>query len=247
MKRSLLVLCLLAAHSAFAGRLTLSPAVVPLGGRAGQSTHQHIDLVNDTDEDLVFDVAVQDVIVRDGRRVFVPAGDVRGSIAATAALSAPSLSIAAGEQRGVDVTLTLPHDATGRAVVVLFKTKTPIARRASVSIGSLLTFDLAGRVSLDVGQLVAEPATLSSNTTVSMPVKNDGDEPLVISGAAALVGPRGTIVGRLAIESRRLLPGEQAVLRAVYPGDLRPGTYRVIATAAAGSRSWTRSGELVVP
>jgi hypothetical protein len=147
----------------------------------------------------------------------------------------------------VRVTVTLPSQLPCRAVVVLFRGTTRVSGNATVSIGALLTFDLAGRVSLSTGQVAAEPPTASSNAAVKVPVTNDGTEPAVVRGAAAIIADRGELVGKVQLGPFRLLPGEATVLRADYAGELRPGTYRVVATIESAQQSWTRISELTIP
>jgi hypothetical protein len=232
---------------ASAPSVTLSPAVVPLGGRAGQSTSQRLTVRNATGEPLGFTLVARDVVVRDGRRALVDAGELRGSVAATAVFSTPSVVVGPGEARSVDVTLTLPPQMTTRAVVILFQGTTRIGGSATVSLGSLVTFDLAGRQSLAAGELRVAPPSASTNAGVALPVVNDGSEPAIVRGAAVILDAGGAVVGKLALEPRRLLPGERGELRADHAGELRPGRYRVIATIEGAWRSWTRTAELEIP
>jgi hypothetical protein len=242
-----LIALLFASASASAQSLTLSPAVVPLGGKPGQSTQQRLTLFNGTRLPLAFVVRAKDVVVQGGTRHFVQAGDIVGSVAATAAFSTTQVSLQPGEERVVDVTLTLPAGVSQRAVVILFEGTTRVSGTATVSIGSLLTFDLAGTISVAPGSLAATPPTSSTNAAVSIPITNDGTEPTIVRAAAAIIGPSGALRGKLVIDPRRLLPGEHSVLQAEFAGDLAPGTYRVIATIETGKRAWTRTVELVVP
>jgi hypothetical protein len=242
-----LVAVLFAASAASAQSLTLSPAVVPLGGKPGQSTHQHLTLFNGTRVPLAFAVRAKDVVVRGGKRQFIQAGDLAGSVAATAVFSAATVSLQPGEERSIDLTLTLPAAISQRAVVIIFEGTTRVSGTTTVSIGSLLTFDLAGTVSVAPGVLAATPPTASTNAAVSLPIANDGTEPTIVRAAAVIIGATGALRGKLALEPRRLLPGEAAEMRAELAGDLPPGTYRVVATVETGKRSWARTTELVVP
>jgi hypothetical protein len=247
MKRlAVLLVCFLATPVA-AQSLTLSPAVVPLGGRPGQSTTQRLTLHNGTAYKLSFALVARDVLVRGGKRVFVDAGDVAGSIAATAVFSRQGLTVGPGQEGSVSVTLTLPARSRHRAVVVLFQGRTLIDGRATMSLGSLLTFDLSGRLSVSPGALKVESPTASANANVQIPVLNDGTEPAIVRGAVALIGAGGAMVGKLALEQRRLLPGERTTLRADYSGRLASGVYRVVATVDCSNRSWSRTAELRVP
>jgi hypothetical protein len=227
--------------------LTLSPAVVPLGGKPGQSTTQHLTLLNRTHQRLAFELVAKDVVVTGGMREFVAAGDLPASIAATAVFSKKTVTLDPGLEGSVDVTLTLPPHASTRAVVVLFQGTTKVRDQATVSLGSLITFELAGRSSVKLGDITATAATASRNAVVSVPLDNDGDEPIIVRGAYAVVAASGAFVGKVALKPNRLLPGEHDVLEADYPGELGAGTYRIIATLESGSRSWTRSSELTVP
>src|SRR5579884_1161347 len=71
--------------------LSLSPAVVMTKGGYGQSVTQTMVLTNGTSRPMAFDMMAEDAIVRDGKRVFVPAGELPGSIAATAIFSKQSV------------------------------------------------------------------------------------------------------------------------------------------------------------
>jgi hypothetical protein len=248
MIRTLAVLCVsLFSGVAAAQSLTLSPAVVPLGGHPGQSTSQHLHLVNHTDQALGFTLIAKDVVVRNGERAFVDAGELPGSVAATAVFSTHTIFVGPGDERSVEVTLTMPAQMTTRAVVILFQGTTQLASHATISLGSLLTFDLAGKQSVSPGELRAESPTASTNAVIAIPIVNDGTEPAIVRGAAAILTGSGALVGKVALEVHRLLPGERAVLRADYLGELRTGSYRIVATLESAQHAWTRTTELIVP
>jgi hypothetical protein len=227
--------------------LTLSPAVVPLGGKPGQSTTQHLTLLNNSSQKLAFRLAAKDVIVKGGERQFVDPAEVPVSIAASAMFSAKTVTLGPGDDASIDVTLTLPAHATHRAVVILFQGTTRLKDNATVSLGTLITFDLATHSSVKLGDLATGASTASRNAVVSVALDNDGEEPVIVRGAYALVAQSGAFVGKVGLKPHRLLPGEHGVLEADYPGDLASGTYRVVATLEAGTRSWTKTSELVIP
>jgi hypothetical protein len=242
-----LLACL--ALPAAAQNLSLSPAVVPLRGQPGQSTRQTLALANGTSKRLAFDLEALDVVVRDGARVFVPAGEVAGSIAATAVFSRRSVVAEPGETQSVDVTLTLPA-AAHRAVVILFRGTTKLQgegkTEVTASIGTLLTFTLSDEYSLAPAELAVRPQTASSTLGFEQPFTNDGREPVVVKGMTAVLDGDGRMVGKVASRPHRLLPGEQTVLRADYAGELPPGSYRAIATFDYEGRAVTRTAAFVV-
>jgi hypothetical protein len=241
-----------AAHAAVpttSGALTVSPAVVTMKGTFGQSTVQRVSLTNGTSQLFVCDILVQDVIVQHGRRAFANAGATPGSIAATAVVSARTLSLQPGESAAITVTLTVPQATNGRAVVVLFHgTKKLRSNRTAMfaSIGSLMTFALSDDVALHTGDMSVKPPTASTLATFAQTCVNGGREPLVARGVVAILDANGALVGKSNLDPRRLLPAEQAEFRAEYPGDLKPGHYRVMLTYGFEGQTLVRTAEMDV-
>ncbi|HEX4606451.1 MAG TPA: hypothetical protein VH724_20800, partial [Candidatus Angelobacter sp.] len=64
--------------------ISLSPAVVMAKGNFGQGLTQTLTLTNQTARDFAFEMVAEDVIIKDGKRVFVAAGETPNSIASTA-------------------------------------------------------------------------------------------------------------------------------------------------------------------
>src|SRR5258708_20209642 len=73
--------------------LTLAPAEVAARGSFGQSVTSAFTMTNTTDATRSFDLVAYAVVVRNGQRVFVPAGAQPHGIAATAPLSRQPLPI----------------------------------------------------------------------------------------------------------------------------------------------------------
>src|SRR5258705_12923787 len=108
------------------GSLSVSPAVVMLQGTPGQSTTQTLTIVNTSNQQFVFDMMAKDAVARDGHRVYVGAGELAGSIAATAVFSRKSVTVAPGERASVTVTVTIPPNPSSRAIIALFHGTTRI-------------------------------------------------------------------------------------------------------------------------
>ncbi|MGH9571823.1 MAG: hypothetical protein ACRD4F_19440, partial [Candidatus Angelobacter sp.] len=67
--------------------ISLSPAVIMAKGNFGQTLTQALTFTNNFGEDLGFEMVAQDIVVKDGKRIFVPAGETPNGIAATAVFS----------------------------------------------------------------------------------------------------------------------------------------------------------------
>lgn len=234
---------------AFAQSIILRPAAVPLKGEVGQSVTQTLTLQNESDTAMDFDLVAQDVVVRDGRRVFVEAGKLPGSIAASAIMKPTRLRVEPRSSATATVMFTLPKDMRHRAAVALFKGTTPVASakgRAYLSIGTLFTFSVSDAVSVS-GRLEATPPGRQAAAAFTGTLLNDGAEPVVPTGMVILTDEQGRIVGRSDFTPRRLLPGETAALVAEYPGDLERGSYRAIATFDVAGKPFTFIAPLLVP
>jgi hypothetical protein len=244
-----LILLLAMTAAAGDGALSVSPAVVILRGASGQSTTQTMKLTNGTSQPFSFDLKAQDIVVRDGRRVFVDGGQLAGSIAATAAFSRKSVTLAPGESVHVDVTVTIPPKPAARAVLALFHGTTKLKRGSigsTVSLGMLLTFALSDDVLSSSTPLSVHPPTATSNLAVSQQLINSGPEPFVASGMLAIVSGKGALVGRTPVPAHRLLPGERTDVRAEYAGELAPGHYRALMTYQLAATSITSAAEFDV-
>ncbi|HET7434053.1 MAG TPA: hypothetical protein VFN10_04985 [Thermoanaerobaculia bacterium] len=251
MKR-LLPFLLLLASSAFAGdgSVSLSPATITLRGEPGQSTTQTLLLHNGTSRTLTFDVEASDVIVRNGKREFARAGSIAGSIAATAVTSQKHVVIESGASVHVDVTLTVPHEPSSRAVVVIFHGADKLMNGTmpmTANIGTLMTFALSDQVTMSAAPLHVQPQTATANLAVSQTCTNSGSEPLVAKGILAVLGSDGKLAGKTALQPHRLLPGESADLGAEYAAELQPGHYRVLVTYDIEGKTSTHEAEVDVP
>jgi len=247
MKRLIAFILFAAATTAHAapGTVSLSPAVIMLRGEAGQSTTQTLLLRNNTSRTLSFDVVAQDVVVRDGARVHMNAGQIAGSIAATAVFSQRHVKVVSGETAAVTATFTIPPGAPTRAVIALFR-GTDKVNNATASLGALMTFTLSDSVTMSTDALRVQPQSATSNLAVAQTCTNSGSEPIVAKGMLAVIGADGRIAGKTALQPRRLLPGERVQLSAQYAAELQPGRYRLFVTYDYEGRALTQSAEVTV-
>ena len=231
--------------------ISLSPAVIETRGSAGQSVTQEMALNNTTGATLNFDLKAFDVICRGGKRVFVPAGELPGSIAATAVFAPKSVVALSSINALAKVTVTPPPGTTVRAVVAMFVGSDKMGAANSVgmtaSLGMLITFALSDHFNLVSEPIHAVPQTDTANLTFSQWLTNTGEEPYVPSGVAAILDAEGKLVGKVQIPGQRLLPGEKLEFKAEYPTQLNPGQYRVLASYQYEGKTKTDSAEFTVP
>jgi len=232
------------------GTVSISPAVITLGGQVGQSTTQTLTFTNRTSRPLSFEMNAYDAVVRDGTRGFVEAGSIPGSIAATAAFSPKLFTAAPGQSIPVSLTITIPPHASVRAIAVMCDGTTKLGTgpvRVSASVGTLLTFAIAGDViAAKVSPLTVHPPTATATLVAAQQLVNNGTEPVVASGMLAIINAAGSLAGKQEIPMSRLLPGEKKDVRVEYDGDLAPGRYRAMITYDLTDKTLTSSAEFSV-
>ena len=232
--------------------IALSPAVVMARGSFGQGLTQTLTLSNKTGTEFAFEMEANDVLVKDGKRIFVPAGETEHSIAATAIFSQKLVVVKPNTSVNVDVRLTIPAETPLRAVVAVFKGTNKIQTSGSTvgmtaSLGALITFNLTPNVKLEPEAVRVTPATDTANLTISQWIANAGTEPVLPEGLAVVLNSKGGLVGKSPFESKRLLPGERLEFTAEYPDQLPPGEYRAMCSFQFEGKTLTSDAGFKIP
>jgi len=239
------------AGSAARSSVSLAPAVVLVRCKFGQSYTQILTLANQTQQNFVFEMVAQDVVVRDGKRGFVPAGETARGIAETATFSQKQGVVKPGQSASVGVTFTVPPETSLRAVVALFRGLNEFSSRGPVmmtaSLGTLFTFTVSENFQVEGSSVTVSAQSATTNLGITQVLTNSGSEPVIAGGVAALLNETGTLVGKALFEEQRLLPGEQLTFRAEYPRELKTGRYRVFASFRYEDKVITNSRDFTVP
>jgi hypothetical protein len=226
--------------------VSLAPAVLELKGKPGEGTKQTLAITNNSDVPLTFDLSVVDVVTRDGKRAFVPPGELAGSIAATAVLKPARVVAQPHANATAELTLTLPMQTPIRAIVARFQGQPRLmggGPAISLGVGSLITFELSGSVSATARPLVVHPQTATKNLSISDWIENNGSEPFVVGGVIAILDSTQRLVTKLALPRTRFLPGERLELKAENPGELPRGRYRAVMSMSYASRILTQTAD----
>jgi len=231
--------------------LTISPGVIMVQAQPGQGTTQDVSISNLTPVEFKFDLEAMDVAVRDGKRVFVPAGEMPGSIARTAVFSPASVVVPPGSSATVHVTVTIPENPAMRAIVAVFRSNTkvqsPNGFAMTASLGALMTFTLSKTLQIEGSPLHFDGVSQGSNLVVSESVTNTGNEPVIPNGVVAILNSTGKLVGKVPVEAMRLLPGERLEFKAEYPSALQSGKYRALMTLEHDGTVLTTSSAFEIP
>jgi hypothetical protein len=232
--------------------ISLSPAVVMAKGSFNQTLTQTLTLTNQTGRDFAFEMVAEDVLIKDGKRVFVAAGETPNSIASSAVFTQKTVLVKPFSAVSVDVRLTLPAETNIRAVVAMFRgtDKLPTSSGAvgmTASLGALITFNLTDDVKLKPEPVRVIPASETANMKIAQWISNTGTEPALPEGAAVVLNAGGGLVGKAVFDPQRLLPGERLEFSAEYPGELPPGNYRALCSYQFESKTLTSEAPFQVP
>ena len=231
--------------------VSLSPAVAVVKCKLGQSYSQTLTITNQTTQELMFEMVARDIIIRDGKRVSVTAGEIPNGIASTGVFSQKQVIVQPRQTGFVTVTFTLPLETPLRAALAVFQGTTKLPGRGSVkmtaSLGTLFTFVASQNFRVEATPLVVTPQSANANLGFTDLLQNTGSEPVVSDGVAAVVDQAGVIMGKTSFEPQRLLPGEQLSFHAEYPAELKPGRYRVLASFQSEKHVITNSADFIVP
>lgn len=232
--------------------ISLTPAVVMAKGSFSQTLSQTLTLTNQTARDFAFEMVAEDVVIKDGKRVFVAAGETPNSIAASAVFTQKTVLVKPFSSAAVDVRLTLPAETNIRAVVAMFRgtDKLPTSSGAvgmTASLGALITFNLTDNVMLKPEPVRVIPASETANMKIAQWISNTGTEPALPEGAAAVLNASGGLVGKAIFDPQRLLPGERLEFSAEYPGELPAGKYRALCSFQFEGKTQTTEAAFEIP
>jgi hypothetical protein len=231
--------------------IALSPAIIMVRCKPGQSTTQTLSIVNNTASDVTFHVVTEDVVVHDGKRSFSPAGQIANGIAAGSVALPASLVVKAGEQGSVQVTFTLPPGTEQRAVVTQFRAGLAPPGGGAIglgaSLGTLITFNVSSDYKMEIGPVQASLQTSEANVVLSQALRNNGTEPVVPKGVMVILNASGKRVAKAPFAAQRLLPGEQLNFSATDPSQLVPGHYRTLSSFEFEGKVLTSPGEFNIP
>ena len=231
--------------------LALSPGVIQVKAQPGVSSSHVMTMTNLTGTRFRFVLEAFDVVTREGKRVFIAAGETEGGIARSAVFDPPAIELNPGEAGNVKVTLTIPADPKVRAVVAIFHGQTALPGNGGLmvtgSLGTLITYNLSARMDIRAGAPTVSPQTENANLMVSEQLENDGQEPAIPKGTLAVLKSSGELIGRVPIQPHRLLPGEKFNCEVEYPHSLRSGKYRAMMSIQHEGGVQTSSIEFQVP
>jgi hypothetical protein len=160
--------------------ISLSPTLSAITCEPGRSAKQTLTLVNDTPNELTFEVVAKDLAIRDGRAVFLPAGAALNGIAAAAVFSERYFNVKPHQTTTVSIEFTVNPQTTTRGILLMLQGTDKVAfgkATMTANLGAFIAVDVkesatagledagatasAGAVSFALSQWAADAASSS--------------------------------------------------------------------------------------
>jgi hypothetical protein len=151
--------------------LNLIPALVLDSTQPNQSSSHTLTVHNRTPFEMVFDIEAKDLVSKSGKPVYLPPGQVEGSVAGTIVYSTRSLQVKPMQSASLDVTLTMPSQTEVRGVAIILNSRgsMPQGERGSLaaSLASIITWVSAPGTGDSKGQVTASALLPGTNLAIS--------------------------------------------------------------------------------
>lgn len=218
--------------------LQLDPPSLFIDCYPGEQVVRELRVDNASDSPEIIRVYNQDWTYSrdDGSKVFVPAGSTPYSLGKNVRLSQSTMVIPGHGRGSVKLTMVVPTNAVGTLVGVVFfegqfqndGTQTIAGPSVTLAgrIGSIVYVNILGTARVGLTADVKSMDRDSGKVTIRW--KNDGNTHIMASGSLLLMDGIGKVMGRLPIESIRLLPSDSC--QSELAGDVIKGAKKGILT-----------------
>jgi len=228
--------------------LWVSPAILDLVMRPGQTAVQEFQLGNDTSARVKIRAYAWDWwMTEKNDKVFGPPGSSpQRSMAGWVSFDPAEVTVEPNSVANIKLFLSVPKDASaGYYSVAFFESVSselppPTAGQPRISIVSrlgvltMVAIDGTEHYQVEVERSEVTPPTEGSELKYSLALKNRSNVHLMVQGVLAIFTPDHRLVGKTRIQPQRFLPGQNDVIKIPYAGALRPGQYTAVATLIYG-------------
>lgn len=243
----LLIIVVFATYKeALAFSINISPPSLRLSAPPGETKTGTITVENKSDAAVDMRVYVEDwVYAEDGGKKFMPAGTAPLSCAKWITTHPQKIHIEANSKTGVQYVVSVPPDAIGGHFAVIFfesvvnegeAVRGNVMVHFSGRIGTIIYMEAEGMVKRtgSITSFTCGRPDQNSPLAINMTLKNEGNTCIIAQGVMNIVDKDGNIFGRQELGPINTLPGDTRNYKTEWLGDLKEGTYDVIATLDAG-------------
>ncbi len=235
--------------------IAISPSVVRLTGRPGQSQRASVRVMNngETPTRVVTEVNdVGNVVNEQGKlsRQYFPPGTLPFSCAKWTLLQEGEFSLDPKDSKEVSFLVSPPADSSGGSVCVIFFRGIPLEENKTTGgtqtpqaviqiqprLGAMVFYEIEGTIKR-TGSLLSlayEPPTKSEPFRIFYVFKNTGNADILITGTFYLLDENKALAAKGELEPVRTFPGDEGAGETQWTGTLPPGHYKMVVTFELG-------------
>lgn len=191
--------------------ISLTPTLIALECEPGHSAKQTLTLANQTSSELTFEAVARDLVVRDGKAVFLPAGAALNGIAATAVFSEKYFNVKPHQTKTFSVEFTVHPQTTAPGMLVLLQGTDKFAfgkTAMTASLGAVITINAPESTMAGLSGAGASAPAGAISFAISQWMSDAGASSLAGQQATPAVGGDGS-AGRPDSTSGHGLGGQQ--------------------------------------
>lgn len=191
--------------------ISLNPTLSVVECEPGRSAKQTLTIANATTSELTFEMTAKDLVVRDGKAAFLPAGATLNGLAATAVFSEKYFNVKPRQTKVVSIEFTVHPQTAARGMLVLLQATDKITfgkTTMTPNLGAVITIEAPERTTADLGGVGANAPAGTVSFAISQWMSDAGASSLAGQQATPAVGGDGS-AGRPDSTSGPGLGGQQ--------------------------------------
>ena len=218
----------------------VTPTVIQVTVPAGGSSAGKISIKNVGTEDLQLSGRVMDwkYAGQEGEKKFFPIGALPYSCSRWVSFSPPTLALKPGETKEVSFSLAVPKNAQGGYYsTIIFRGMGKVQPQGGVTVNLAIEMGSLILVEIDKTQnLKGVIKDFTVNTPQGRPLevkvrfKNEGNVRVEAKGRLSILDKDGNAIGWTRFPPVKTLPGDEWTTSTTWPGQLKPGHYRLVST-----------------
>jgi hypothetical protein len=171
--------------------ISLTPTLSAITCEPGRSAKQTLTLLNDTPNELSFEVVVNDLVVRDGKAVFLPAGAALNGIAATAVFAEKYFNVKPQQTKRISIEFTVHPQTTSRGILVMLQGTDKLAfgkATVTANLGAVITIDAPESAAAGLDGVGAGPSAGKDDFSLSQWAADAASSSLAMQQATLAAG-----------------------------------------------------------
>ncbi len=179
--------------------LNVAPTLILADVPPEQTTTYTLTVNNLTPQEFTFELAGKDLVLKDGKAVFLVPGEIPDSVAVNLVFSKKAVNLKPMQSSSFDVTVSMPNQTHVRGVLIILKGSDQISvvgqTEMTASLGTLISFARAERVTQEATASSQKVPASAASFTVTQWLSDPVPECRASNDGLATSSPVGNALG----------------------------------------------------